>query len=173
MESGGSTDDWVTQAKMDTLRVYGFSFQFPMTSKLEFNPKFNRQEGDVAVKSPERATVFLTWGDLAKVTKKGETVEDHAKYSLERVKKSVQGKMEQIEQREVTVNGHSAIYNRVRLEIPKRTPFGRGQVQEVMSLHLHCERSGRYFLVYATSTPETVRGQERTVQGIIESLVCH
>ena len=173
MEGGEAADDLWAQAKMDTLRIYGFSFQFPMVSRLEFNPKFSREEGDLAIKSPEKATVFFTWGDLGKVTKKGRTLEDHSDFSLERVKKSVQGKLEQVERKEIRVNSHPAIYNRVKVEVPRRGPFGKGQNQDVVSVHVHCERSGRYFLVYSTLSATAAGWQERTVQGIIDSLACH
>src|SRR5580658_8789243 len=84
----------------DTLQIYGFSFEFPKTCKLEFNPKFKRTDGDVAVKAPDKAVVFVSWGELEKVVKKASTVEDHAKFSLDRVKKSVQGKMKVVDHRE-------------------------------------------------------------------------
>src|SRR5271163_1757906 len=73
--------------EMDSLKIYGFSFEFPKDRKLEFNPKFKRTDGDVAVKTPDKAVVFVSWGELEKVVKKAPGVEDHAKFSLDRVKK--------------------------------------------------------------------------------------
>jgi hypothetical protein len=158
---------------MDTLTVYGFSFQFPSTSALEFNPKFKREGGDVAVKSPEKAVVFFSWGDLAKLEKRALTLEAHAKFSMEKVKKSVQGNLRQLESREVDVNGHTALFNRVSVVVPRRGFFGKGHEQEVTSVHLHCKESGRYFVIYATSTDTNADKQARTMQDIIDSLRCH
>lgn len=157
----------------DTLRIYGFTFQFPPTAKLEFNPKFNRQDGDVAVKSPEKANVFVSWGDLDKVVKKAPTIQDHANFSLDRVRKSVQGKMTTVESKEITVGGHNALFNHVRIEVPRRGLFGKGPLQDVRSVHLHCDTTKRFFVIYATSTEANEEVQRRTMDEILESFQCH
>jgi hypothetical protein len=157
----------------DVLRIYGFSFQFPKTSKLEFNPKFTRSEGDVAVKAPEKANVFVSWGDLEKVVKKAPTIQDHAKFSLDRVRKSVQGKMTQVESRDITVCGHNAVFNHVRIEVPRRGLFGKGPLQDVRSVHLHCDPTRRFFVIYSTATEANEQTQSRTMQEIVDSLQCH
>lgn len=157
----------------DTLRIYGFSFQFPKTAKLEFNPKFTRSGGDVAVKSPDRANVFVSWGDLDKVVKRAPTIEDHAKFSLDRVRKSVQGKMSTVESKEVTVCGHNALFNHVKIEVPRRGLFGKGPLQDVRSVHLHCDETKRFFVIYSTATDANQEVQRRTMEGIIDTLQCH
>lgn len=172
MESSGLPVGQVPVEK-DTLRIYGFSFDFPKTSKLEFNPKFKREDGDVAVKSPEKAVVFVSWGELEKITKRAPTIEDHAKFSLERVSKSVQGKMNVVERKEIDINGHDALSNRVNVEVPRKGFFGKGTQQEVRSVHIHCEKSGRYFVIYATCTPENTQEQAQTIEGICETFRCH
>jgi hypothetical protein len=165
--------DSAVPAGSDKLRIYGFGFEFPKASKLEFNPKFKRTDGDVAVKSPDKAVVFVSWGELEKVAKKAPTTEDHAKFSLERVRKSVQGKINTVEHKEIGINGHTAIFNHVKIDVPRRGFFGRGQQQDVRSVHVHCDRSGRYFVIYATSTPENFEQQGSTMQEILDTLQCH
>jgi hypothetical protein len=158
---------------LDTLTLYGFSFQFPASSSLEFNPKFKREAGDVAVKSPEKAVVFVSWGDLKKLQKRATTLEAHAKFSMEKVRKSVQGKMKQVESMEVDVNGHEALYNHVRIQVPRRGFLGKGREEEVTSVHLHCAESGRYFVIYATSDATNAVAQGSTFRSITDSLRCH
>ncbi len=160
-------------AEMDNLVIYGFSFEYPKSRKLEFNPKFKRTDGDVAVKSPEKAVVFVSWGELAKIEKKAPTIEAHADFSLERVKKSVQGKMSAVEHKEIEVNDHRALYNSVKIQVPKRGLFGRAQEQEVTSVHLHCDKSKRYYVIYATSNEQNLAEQQRVLQGIIDTFHCH
>jgi hypothetical protein len=159
--------------ELDTLKIYGFSFEFPKDRKLEFNPKFKRTDGDVAVKAPDKAVVFVSWGELEKVIKKAPTIEDHAKFSLDRVKKSVQGKMNAVEHKEIEVDGHKAIYNHVKIQVPRRGIMGRAQEQEVTSVHIHCEKTGRYYVIYATSNAQNAAEQTKTLQGILETLRCH
>jgi len=173
MESTELPVDGEEATAMDTLTVYGFSFRFSAASSLEFNPKFKREAGDVAVKSPEKAAVFVSWGDLAKLEKRAPTLEAHAKFSMDKVKKSVQGKMKQLELKEIDVNGHTALFNHVRIEVPRRGLFGKGREQEVTSVHLHCKESGRYFVIYATSNDANAAKQGRTIEDIIGSLRCH
>ncbi len=175
MESSENSDLPLGQAPVeeDTLTIYGFSFKFPKTARLEFNPKFKRADGDVAVKSPEKANVFVSWGDLEKVVKKAPTIQDHAKFSLDKVKKSVQGKMTTVESKDITVDGHDALYNHVKIEVPRRGLFGKGQMQDVTSVHLHCERTNRFFVIYATATDANAAIQKQTMQEIIDTLQCH
>jgi hypothetical protein len=157
----------------DTLTIYGFTFEFPKERKLEFNPKFKRTDGDVAVKTPEKAVVFVSWGELEKVVKKAPTIEDHAKFSLDRVKKSVQGKMTSVDSKKIDVNGHSAVYNHVKIQVPRRGLMGKATEQEVTSVHIHCDKTGRYFVIYTTTTQANTVDQNRTLDLIIETLRCH
>jgi hypothetical protein len=159
--------------EMDTLKIYGFSFEFPKDRKLEFNPKFKRTDGDVAVKAMDKAVVFVSWGELEKVIKKAPTIEDHAKFSLDRVKKSVQGKMSAVDHKEIEVNGHKAIFNDVKIQVPRRGIMGKAQEQEVTSVHIHCNQTGRYYVIYATSNAQNAAAQTKTLQGIIDTLHCH
>ncbi|MDA4122355.1 MAG: hypothetical protein OK456_04145 [Thaumarchaeota archaeon] len=174
MENTRWTSDPAGGEPLDTLAIYGFSFRYPASRSLEFNPKFKREQGDVAVKSPEKAVVFFSWGDLAKLQKTQTGLEAHAKFSLEKIKKSVQGKMVQVERRELTLNGHPALFNHVKVEVPRRGLVGKsGGEQEVRSLHLHCPDSGRYYVVYATSTAANSEVQSRTLDEIVASVRCH
>ena len=158
--------------KGEKLVIYGFSFEYPAGAKIEFNPKFNRDEGDVAVKFTGEHNTFVSWGPLEKAKKFG-SLEEHAKHSIENVRKRVQGKVKSIQRREVQVNGHSAEYNHVKVDVPKRGLFGRGEVQEIHSLHLHCTESTRYFVIYGSSRPEKSESQGEIVTKLVESFRCH
>ena len=70
------------------------------------------------------------------------------------------------------MDGHTAVFNHVKIEVPRRGLFGKGQMQEVRSVHLHCDKTKRYFVIYATSTRPT-RHSDRTMQEIVDSLQCH
>jgi len=139
------------EAGRDTLRIYGMSFDFPVSQKLEFDPKFTREEGSVAVKSPTKSIVFVTWGDLSRVAKKLPTPREHSKYSMERAAKNAQGRMNQVEQRDVQINGHSAAYSRAKVETPRGMLGSQGPNQEIESVHIHCDRTSRYFVIYTNS----------------------
>ncbi len=153
--------------------LYGFSFEYPRDCKLEFNPKFKREDGDIALKWPQIFTLFVSWGPLDRL-KKMATLEAHANFSLDRIKKSVQGKISTIERTEPEVQGHRCLFNHVRVEVPRKGLFGgRSHYQEVRSLHLHCERSSRYFVIYGTTDPERSDQQGATLTGIMDSFQCH
>ena len=139
------------KTELDTLRIYGMSFDFPATQKLEFDPKFTREEGSVAVKSPTKSVVFVTWGDLRRIVKKLPTPAEHSKYSLERAAKSARGRLNQSELRDAEINGHSAAYSRAEVEMPKGMLGPNRPNQKIESIHLHCERTSRYFVIYTSS----------------------
>ncbi len=160
--------------KSETLMIYGFSFEYPGEAKIEFNPKFKREGGEVAVKLSGEYNTFVSWGMLEKLSEKLSDIDEHAKYSVENVRKSVQGKVTNVEKKEIDVNGHKSEYNHVRVDVPKRGLFGgKGQVQEIHSLHIHCPESKRYFVIYGSSTPSKSEPQGRTVMNLLQSFRCH
>ena len=143
-------------AERDTLRIYGMSFDFPASQKLEFDPKFTREEGSVAVKSPTKSVVFVTWGDLRKVVKKLPTPRDHSRYSMERAARSARGKLNQVEQRDMRINGHSAAFSRAEIAIPRGMMGPQRPNQEIESVHFHCNITSRYFVIYTSSDWEVL-----------------
>lgn len=171
---GGGGAPATTTGRDETLMIYGFSFNYPAGAKIEFNPKFKREGGDVAVKLSGEYNTFVSWGMLAKLPERLSSISEHAKYSIENVRKSVQGKATSIENKQVDVNGHRAEYNHVRVDVPGRGFLARkGQVQEIHSLHIHCSESSRYFVIYGSSTPEKADSQGRTVAMLLDSFRCH
>jgi hypothetical protein len=162
-------------AERDNLRIYGMSFDFPVSQKLEFDPKFTREEGSVAVKSPTKSVVFVTWGDLKRVSKKLPTPREHSKYSMERAARSVRGRLNQVEQRDVQINGHSAAYSRAEVEVPRGILGPRRPNQEIVSVHFHCNETSRYFVVYTSSDSGGSRAQPRedVFRIVTETFKCH
>lgn len=159
----------------DTLSIYGFSFGFPVTNKLEFDPKFTREEGTVAVKSPSKLIVFVSWGDLGKVANKLPTPKEHSKFSMERAARAARGRLTILEQKETMTNGHLSAYNHFKVETPGGFLGGRGQSQEMQSLHLHCKNSSRYYVIYISLAPERTKdpGRDDALWTVIDTFKCH
>jgi len=162
-------------AERDTLRVYGMSFDFPASQKLEFDPKFTREEGSVAVKSPTKSVVFVSWGDLRKVVKKLPTPREHSKYNMESAAKSARGKLKQLEQRDGLINGHPAAYSRAEVEVPRGMLGPRRPNREIESVHFHCDRTSRYFVIYISSEWGGPKAPEReeVFRVVTETFRCH
>jgi len=136
--------------------VYSFSIGYPPVCRVEFNPKSRREAGDIVFHFPDREKVFLSWGKLDKAEKKFETAEKQAEHSLQVVKKSGNvKKMEKLESDSMTLNSHQAAYNRVRLdEQPPGLFMGKRTVpHDAYSIHLHCDKSSRYFVIYTMLSP--------------------
>ena len=158
----------------DTLRIYGFSFDFPITNRLEFDPKFSREEGSLAIKSPSKMVVFLSWGDLRKIIKKLPTPKEHSRFSMERAVRASRGPLTIIEEKETIVNGHPGAYNHFKVEAPGILPGGRRRNQEMESLHLHCENSSRYYVIYTSLAPGTKDpDRDGTLWTVIGTFRCH
>jgi hypothetical protein len=163
------------EAERDTLRIYGMAFDFPVTQKLEFDPKFTREEGSVAVKSPTKSIVFVTWGNLGRVAKKLPTPREHSRYSTERAAKNARGRLTRVEQREIQINGHSAAYSRAEVEVPRGMLGPQRPNQEIESVHVHCDRTSRYFVIYTSSDWGGPRAPERedVFKVVTETFRCH
>ena len=163
------------EAQRDTLRIYGMSFDFPMSQKLEFDPKFSREEGSVAVKSPKKSVVFVTWGELQRIAKKLPTPREHSKYSMERAARSARGKLNHVEQRDGQINGHPAAYSRAEVAIPRGLLGPQRPNQEIVSVHFHCDKTSRYFVIYTSSDwgGPGAEGRDDVFRVVTESFRCH
>lgn len=163
-----------SQVGYERLEAYGFGVDYPSGCVIEFNPKSTRSHGDVALKSPNGYKLFLSWGELEKVRKlKG--VEGHADYSLERIKGNRDTKVTDVRKEKITVNGHSASFRDVSLEMIRRGIFFNTTKtpQRVRSMHLHCDVSSRYFVIYGPTTPDRSEEQYDALSRMVESFVCH
>ena len=163
-----------SQTRYERLEAYGFGVDYPLDCIIEFNPKSNRSHGDIALKSPGGYKLFVSWGELDKV-KKLNGVEGHADYSIQRIKGSREAKIEDVRKDTMNVNGHRASFRDVSLEILKRGIFFNTTktAQQVRSMHLHCDVSSRYFVIYGPATSENSGKQFDVISKMVHSFVCH
>lgn len=164
----------MSSAESEKLMIYGFSLDYPINCKLEFNPKFERGEGDVAIKWPTNEHIFVSWGPLEKIKNKVGNAEAHANFSLEKIKKNQRAKVTRLEHLLREVNGHHSSYDHIKLEIPSTGLFGgKPQFQEIRSFHLHCDRTSRYFVIYESTSPERAKERQDAIESVVTSFACH
>jgi hypothetical protein len=165
-------------SEYEFFRIYGFRTVYPVDWKVELDPKSERSEGNVTFKSPEKTHIVVSWGPLEKGKKKYSSLAEHARDSINRIKKDRKiKKVELIQTKKVKVNSHKAILSHIRIVFSTRRllPLGKGKTheREVRSLHLYCRPSGRYFVVYGVTTTNKSLRQGRIFESIIESFACH
>jgi hypothetical protein len=163
-----------SQPGYERLEAYGFGVDYPSDCVIEFSPKSTRNKGDVALKSPRGYKLFLSWGELDKV-KKLEGVEGHADYSIQRIKTSREADVADVRKDSRTVNGHRAAYRDVSLELVRRGIFFNKTKtpQRVRSMHVHCDVSSRFFVIYGPVSPERSDEQAGVVSMMIRNFACH
>jgi len=165
-------------SEYEFFRIYGFRTVYPVDWKVELDPKSERSEGDVTFKSPEKTHIVVSWGSLEKAKEKHSSLEEHARDSVNRIKKDRKiEKVELIQTKNVKVNSHKAIFSHIRIvfSVRKLLPFGKGKTheREVRSLHFYCKPSMRYFVVYGVTASDKSVQQGRIFENIIESFGCH
>jgi hypothetical protein len=165
-------------SEYDFFCIRGFRMVYPVGWKIELDPKSERSEGNVAFKSPEKAHIAVSWGPLEKAKEKYSSFEEHARDSIDRIKKDRKvKKVELVQTKNVQVNSHEAILSHIRMVFSTRRllPLGKAKTheREVRSLHLYCKPSGRYFVIYGVTTTDKSLQQGRIFENIIESFVCH
>ena len=158
--------------------IYGFCTVYPVGWKIELDPKSERSEGNVTFKSPEKAHIVVSWGPLEKAKEKYSSLKEHARDSIDRIKKDRKVKeVELVQTKNVQVNSHKAILSHISMVFSTRRllPLGKAKTheREVRSLHLYCKPSGRYFVVYGVTTSNKSLQQGRIFESIIKSFVCH
>jgi len=167
----------LSNAEFEKFSVYNFSIEYPPVCRVEFNPKSRREAGDIVFHFPDREKVFLSWGNLDKAEKKFESAEKQAEHSLQVVKKSGNvKKMEKLQSDMMTLNSHQAAYNRVRLdEQPAGLFMGKRTVpHDAFSIHLHCDKSSRYFVIYTMLSPRAPEDfGDAIFKVMVNSFKCH
>ena len=163
-----------SQARYERLEAYGFGVDYPSDCVIEFSPKSTRSQGDIAFKSPSNYKLFLSWGELEKV-KKLNGVEGHADYSLKKMGGSREAKVGEVHKESTIVNGHPASFRDVSVELVRRGIFFNTtkSQRQVRSLHVHCDVSSRYFVIYSPVPLEKADEQAEVVSRMIKNFSCH
>jgi hypothetical protein len=166
----------VAQSKYELLAMYGFSAKYPDNARLELNPKTRREKGDIVFHLEDGFKVFLSWGSLQEARKRYATAAAQASASIERSVKSTRAKLDGTpEIKNLKIQGHDAAYTHARMFMDRGGfPFGSGRVtQDSHSLHLQCDESARYYVMYTFGRPETSEQLGKIFEPIMLSLKCH
>jgi hypothetical protein len=162
----------------ENFSIYGFALDYPGESRVEFNSKSRRESGDVVFHLPDkvdRVRIFLSWGELEKVSKRFKTTEEHADFSLDAMKKGKNVKnFERLSRDTISIHNHRSCVNKVKFaERSLGLTGGKDIPREAYSLHVHCPKSNRYFVLY-TMTPGNSEGRyDRIMESMRESFDCH
>ncbi len=166
----------MVDAAFENFSMYRFSIDYPEVCSIQFNPKLKREVGDMLFLFPDKEKIYLTWGELEKAQKQFPTVSEHAGRSLERLKKSgtVKG-LETISRDLLTINSHQAAYNRVKLEEAAGglLPTKKAMQREGYSVHLHCDQSSRYFVIYSMLSSQGPEDFGELFKWMVNSFKCH
>jgi len=159
----------------ESFSIYGFSVDYPKDSRVEFNPKGRRGEGDVVFHLPDRTKFFLSWGDLERASKSFKTVEEQAESSLKRIGKAGNVKsFERVSHDSITIHSHNGAYNQAKFEEVRVGLFGgKKHPREAHSVHLYCQESGRYYVMYAMFPRGGAYDYEGAFRKMAKSLRCH
>jgi hypothetical protein len=162
----------------ESFSIYELHIVYPTTWKVELNPKSDREEGDVAFKSPEKENFFVSWGPLEKAKKRYSSVEAHADDPFKRIKKNPNvRKIEFVQKTVVDVNSHKAIFAhaKVTLAKPSIIPFTKEKtvIREVRCMHVHCEHTGRYFVMYGEMASDKASEYGEIFENMMKSFLCH
>jgi hypothetical protein len=157
--------------------MYRISIDYPDNARVEFNSKGRREAGDVAFHLPENIRIFLSWGELEKVSKRFNSVQEHAEYSLDAMKKGKNvGNFESASNDSMTINTHKAALSRVKFdEMIASIPFAAKKPlkRSAYSIHVHCDISNRYFVLYTMSPNDDQRKYDKILTTMAESFKCH
>jgi hypothetical protein len=172
----GEAEVETAQPKHELVALYGFSANYPNNARLEFNPKSRREKGDLVFHTGNGFKIFLSWGGLAEARKRYATAAEQASDSIKRSLKNTRAKLEGTpETRSMKIMNHDATYTHARMFVERGGfPFGSSRVsQDAYAMHVHCDRSERYYVVYAFGRPNVSEELGKTIEPIMSSLKCH
>jgi hypothetical protein len=159
--------------------VYKFSLDYPNVCRLEFNPKSRREAGDIVFHFPDREKLYVSWGNLEVARKRFKDPQDHAEHGLKTIMRG-RGVSEKDSQREtqqsLQINSHDAVYNSVKLgELIPGLFLSKKRIitRRAYSVHVHCDKSNRYFVIYSLVSPNAPEDFGELLLTMARSLTCH
>jgi copper chaperone CopZ len=161
--------------RYESFSIYGFKIEYPVDWTVELNPKSSRTRGDVVFHSPTKDKFFVSWYSLELVRKKYASLTKHANEIIKKIKKTSGVKsVEVIRQKEVEINKHRTIFMHLRVT-SSSTFFRKREIfQENRALHMYCEQTARYFVLYESTRPnERWTEQEDIFNHMQKSFKCH
>ena len=113
---------------------------------------------------------------MGKVSKRFASAKEHANYSLDTMKKGKNVKnFEPVSGDMVSLHGHKTSINKVKFDEKalKLMPGTKDTPREAYSLHVHCDKSERYFVLYTMAPANDEAGFDRIMERMRESFKCH
>jgi hypothetical protein len=161
---------------IERFSMYAFSIDYPEVCRLELNPKTTRQKGDLVLHFPDREKMFVSWGELDDAKKAYGTAEAQAEQTIKAASKDARTKgLVRLEKESIQINSHIGIYNHVRLEQAKSGLIPRRDAikHDIFSLHLHCDLTSRYFVVYSMPSQFAPEDFGDLFKDLARSVECH
>jgi len=161
--------------EFERLTLYGFSLMYPKDWVVSIDEKSSRKSGFLRIRVGTEAMINVVWGPLEKMKEKLPSPKDHAEYALKRIKR--EGDVTDVEL--LSVERADTDLHEAYIAHSKVTRiFGAFLMykyieQEMLSLHVYCEESGRFFVVYGITGPTLFPEYEETIRKILLSFRCH
>ena len=156
--------------------IYGFGVDYPAGWEVVIDRKLTRVKGTVAFRSAEGMEIGISWGPLKEAKGRFSSADEQAKDALNRLKKS-RGiiNFQILEERSDRIDEHVAVFNHARAELAGGGFFGGGarRQMEILSMHLHCDSSERYFVLYGKTTLERTYEYADIFNHMRRSFKCH
>lgn len=155
--------------------MYGFELKIPGDWRVEVNPKSTREKGDVAFHSKLGNRFFLTWGNLAVVEKRFNSLEEQRDKSIKQMKSGSDVKSVEVpDSHEEQIAGHKALFSHVRADV-KAGMFSRvSSARDMWSVHLYCPDRSRYYVLYCLlRDPKEYEDFGGVFTSMARSFTCH
>lgn len=132
--------------------IYGFELYVPSDWSIGFDRKMNRQKGVVTFSGERGDSLVVHWGPALGAIKKFLSLKEQRDFSINQLRSGSNViDAEILEDREELYPQRVDIITKVKVTL-KEGKWTRGSlVRYVFSEHIRCERSGRYYVVYAHS----------------------
>lgn len=155
--------------------MYGIEVKIPNDWRIEVNSKSTREGGDVAFHSKLGNRFFLTWGNLGNVEKRFKTLDEHRDKNVRQLSRGPDVKEVKIAgSHEERILGHRSLLTYVLIDVKVGMISRRTYERELLSAHLHCPNSSRYYVVYCLlRDPTEYEDFPAVFNSVARSLVCH
>ena len=161
--------------EFERLTLYGFSLMYPKDWVISIDEKSSRESGFLRIRLGTEAMINVVWGPLEKMKEKLPSPKDHAEYALKRIKREgdvMKVKLLSVERADTDLHEAYIAHSKVTRVFGAFLMYKYIE-QEMLSLHVYCEESGRFFVVYGITGSTLFPEYEETIRKILLSFRCH
>ncbi|MCD6408790.1 MAG: hypothetical protein J7L98_00390 [Candidatus Verstraetearchaeota archaeon] len=151
--------------------IYDFEIEIPEDWSVEISKPTNYEVGRILLNAPNKLAIAIIWDSLSRFKDEFPTAKDFFNYQVEHIKGNRHVRSVDVQPFEYRGSeGHSCDFHRIHYISKAR--FTREHHHIIVGLGVYCEKTNRFFVVFAEYSGEKSKDYDEVAKQVIQSFRC-